>query len=153
MLSEWFRKPRSTCKCRLLLCESTGIFFILMLSCCLCFCAYACLRTCCRVCVRALRRSRCCSCRGATARCPSRLTWSCSRGCGTSCWSSFWWSIFGVLRVWSWSPCPSSLLLDTRNTVLIEFWLSWLSVFLSLSMVSFQNVLEHRFFLYFYSMY
>lgn len=105
----------------------------LMLSCCLCICVYACLRVCLRACVCALRRSRCCSCRGATRRCPSRLTWSCSRGCGMSCWNSSWWNISGAHRAWLWSLCPSSLPQDTLNMVWIKLWLSVVPVLLSMS--------------------
>ncbi len=131
MTLSWIKKPDWTLYYWETTCVWACVFLNLMLSCCLCICLYACLRVCLRACVCALCRSRCCSCSGATRRCPSRLTWSCSRGCGMSCWNSSWWNISGAHRAWSWSPCPSSLPPDTLNMVWIQLWLSVLPVLFS----------------------
>ncbi len=131
MTLSWIKKPDWTlyywkqpvCE---LACSSTWCYLVA--------CVSACMRVCVcvlRACVCALCRSRCCSCSGATRRCPSRLTWSCSRGCGMSCWNSSWWNISGAHRAWSWSPCPSSLPPDTLNMVWIKLWLSVLPVLFS----------------------
>lgn len=133
MTLSWIKKPDWTPYYWKPTCVWACVFLNLMLSCCLCFCLYACLRVCLRACVCALRRLRCCSCSGATRRCPSRLTWSCSRGCGMSCWNSSWWNISGAHRAWSWSPCPSSLPPDTLNMVWIQLRLSVVPVLLSAS--------------------
>ncbi len=133
MTLSWIKKPDWTLYYWKPTCVWACVFLNLMLSCCLCFCVYACLRVCLRACVCALRRLRCCSCSGATRRCPSRLTWSCSRGCGMSCWNSSWWNISGAHRAWSWSPCPSSLPPDTLNMVWIQLRWSVVPVLLSAS--------------------